>query len=81
MFRVIDKIERVELKMALHRSVQRRNNETNNSFDEETEKLIELTHRLKIEHDIFSCKIRKNIPNLLVQCVDEIQIKIITRGL
>ena len=80
MFQVIDKIERVEVKMAMHKSVQRRNNKSNNDFDDETEKLIELTHGLKIEHDLFSCKVRKNIPNSLVQCVDEIQIKIVTKG-
>ena len=80
MFQVIDKIERVEVKMAMHKSVQRRNNKSNNNFDDETEKLIELTHDLKIEHDLFNCKVRKHIPNSLVQCVDEIQIKIVTKG-
>ena len=80
MFHVLDKIERVDVKMAMHRGVKRRNEKTNNNFDDETEKLIELTHDLKIEHDIFSCKIRKNMPNLLVQCIDEIKIKIVTKG-
>ena len=80
MFHVKDTIESVEVRMAMHKSVQRRNNKSNNDFDDETEKLIELTHKLKIEHDIFNCKVRKSVPNVLVQSVDEIQIKIITRG-
>ena len=81
MFQVLDKIENPTVKLAMHKSVQRRNSKANNEFDDRTERAIMMTHELKIEHDIFCCKVRKNNPNAIGQYIDEIQIKLITQGL
>ena len=83
MFKVLDKNKLCtdQLKIAMHKSVKRRNEKTITKYDKCTEDIIENTKNLKIEHELLKCYVKVKIPGRVVYRDDRIEMNVVTKGL